>query len=83
MKPWISVDHNVPYRFGGGSIMVWVGLLVCLNTSLTSDHYTAQLCNYGLYMNTNNDTLFQQDKAPCHVAKVAQNCFEEYSVDFQ
>lgn len=34
-------------------------------------------------MYLNNDGLFQQDNAQCHQAKLAQNWFEEHSVDFQ
>lgn len=50
-------------------------LLVYLNMSLTGNHYVALVCNHlQPFMNCmypNNDRLFQQNNALCHLSQVA------------
>jgi transposase len=79
-------------KFGGGGVMAWgcisyngVGKLVVIEGNLDSIKYrrllSENLHDSAEIMNLDNDFIFQQDNAGCHVSKYTMEFFNENGIN--
>nr|KAF6310702.1 hypothetical protein mMyoMyo1_008760 [Myotis myotis] len=84
---------NTTLQAIGGSVMVWgmfswhdLGSLIHVEQHLNSTTYLSiiadQVHPIMLMVYPNGDGFFQQDNAPCHGARIVQECFQEHEGDF-
>ena len=87
MDPANIIQHD---RFGGGSVMVWGGILHLAKTDLVTIHgnlnamrYCNEIVQSALlpFQRQGHATIFQQDNARCHVARDTRNFMQANKVN--
>lgn len=79
------------FKFGGGGLMAWgcfsgngIGELCWVKSSMDAGVYIATLKNFLIpsieKLHPDDDFIFQQDGAPCHMAKLTKSWFERQSL---